>query len=334
MRSKLVVTTKSEEGLRWLGSCWCMGRSPARGAGSRCCRDCARRDTRSTRSTCPAPARIARRSPRSRSTPTPSACARSWRAGPPAVLVGHSMGGMVITQAAARSPRQIRSLIYVAAFLPADGQSLLDLTAYPEAADDQVQANLVIDGDPPVATMPPAAARGALFGCCDDEQAAWGVAQLGGQPVVPFGQPVSLGDPPAAAFAALGRAYITCLRDRAIPPAMQRRMFEAGGLRSGDRDRHRSFALDLAHRRAGGGARSAGRRPRRVVVTGRAALAAPGATDWRVLRLDAKSRPWRHPQRRRCASGQRARPAAVAARSRLSRRRRGPSRRRSRSPVR
>jgi pimeloyl-ACP methyl ester carboxylesterase len=149
--------------------------------------------------------------------------------GPPAVLVGHSMGGMVITQAAARSPRQIRSLIYVAAFLPADGQSLLDLTAYPEAADDQVQANLVIDEDQPIATMPATAAREALFGCCDDEQAAWGVAQLGGQPVVPFGQPVSLGDPPAAAFVALERAYITCLRDRAIPPAMQRRMFEQAG---------------------------------------------------------------------------------------------------------
>jgi len=150
-------------------------------------------------------------------------------AGPPAVLAGHSMGGMVVTQAAERCPGQISLLIYVAAFLPGDGQSLLDLTAYPEAADDQVQANLVIDGDPPVATMPVAAARGALFGCCDDEQAAWGVAQLRGQPVVPFGQPVSLGDPPAAAFAALGRAYITCLRDRAIPPAMQRRMFEAAG---------------------------------------------------------------------------------------------------------
>jgi pimeloyl-ACP methyl ester carboxylesterase len=150
-------------------------------------------------------------------------------AGLPAVLAGHSMGGMVITQAAARSPELISSLIYVAAFLPADGQSLLDLTAYPEAADDQVQANLVVDGDPPVATMPTAAAPGALFGCCDDEQLAWGVTQLGDQPVVPFGQPVSLGDPPAAAFAALERAYITCLRDRAIPPAMQRRMFEAAG---------------------------------------------------------------------------------------------------------
>jgi len=150
-------------------------------------------------------------------------------AGPPAVLAGHSMGGIVITQAAARSPEQITSLIYVAAFLPADGQSLLNLTAYPEAAEDQVQANLVVDGDPPVATMPAAASRAALFGCCDDEQAAWGVGHLGAQPVVPFTQPVTLGDPPSDVFVALPRAYITCAQDRAIPPAMQRRMFDAGG---------------------------------------------------------------------------------------------------------
>ena len=150
-------------------------------------------------------------------------------AGSPAVLAGHSMGGMVVTQAAARSPEQITSLIYVAAFLPADGQSLLNLTAYPEAADDQVQANLVIDGDPPVATMPAAASREALFGCCDDEQAAWGVGHLRPQSVVPFGQPVTLGDPPADAFVALPRAYVTCTRDRAIPPPMQRRMLRDGG---------------------------------------------------------------------------------------------------------
>src|ERR1035441_10945961 len=54
--------------------------------------------------------------------------------GEPAVLVGHSMGGIVVTQAAARSPQHVAALIYVAAFLPADGQSLMDLAALPEAA--------------------------------------------------------------------------------------------------------------------------------------------------------------------------------------------------------
>ncbi len=146
--------------------------------------------------------------------------------GAPAVLVGHSMGGMVITEAAARHPEHVVALIYVAAFLPEDGQSLLDLTAYPEAADDQVQANLIAEGDPPVARLPLAAARDALFGCCDESQAAWGLEHLGLQPVLPFTAPVRLA---GAAFGALPRAYITCTRDRAIPPGMQRRMFETAG---------------------------------------------------------------------------------------------------------
>jgi pimeloyl-ACP methyl ester carboxylesterase len=151
-------------------------------------------------------------------------------AGPPAVLAGHSMGGMVVTQAAAHTPAQVTSLIYVAAFVPSHGQSLLDLTAYPEAADDQIQANLVLAGDPPVATLSEEATRNAVFGCCDAEQAAWGLSHRRGQPGVPLTQPADLGDPPAEAFTSLPRSYIHCLRDRAIPPAMQRRMFTDHGI--------------------------------------------------------------------------------------------------------
>jgi pimeloyl-ACP methyl ester carboxylesterase len=149
--------------------------------------------------------------------------------GPPAVLVGHSMGGMVITQAAARCPEHIERLVYVAAFLPTDAQSLIDITQLPEAAGDQVQANLVVDGDPPVATMNPDAVREALCHCCDDEQFAWSATLRGRQPVAPFTHPVALGGPNADAFGKLPRAYVTCLQDRAIKPAIQRRMFEAAG---------------------------------------------------------------------------------------------------------
>ncbi|HEY5427716.1 MAG TPA: alpha/beta fold hydrolase [Solirubrobacteraceae bacterium] len=147
------------------------------------------------------------------------------------LLVGHSMGGIVITQAAGGRPgvaERLAGLVYVTAFLPQPGQSLLELTQLPEAAGDSVQANIVVAGDPPVATMPPAAAPEALYHCASEEQLAWAMPQRGSQPVIPFTQPFTPGAN-TAAFDALPRAYVTCLQDRAIKPALQRRMFTAAG---------------------------------------------------------------------------------------------------------
>lgn len=49
-------------------------------------------------------------------------------------LVGHSYGGMVATGVADRAHEQIGSLIYLDAFMPKDGQALIEL-APPERAD-------------------------------------------------------------------------------------------------------------------------------------------------------------------------------------------------------
>lgn len=45
------------------------------------------------------------------------------------VLVGHSYGGMVVTGAADRAAGRIASLVYLDAFMPENGQSLLDIMA-------------------------------------------------------------------------------------------------------------------------------------------------------------------------------------------------------------
>ncbi|MDX6264870.1 MAG: hypothetical protein QOH84_6558 [Kribbellaceae bacterium] len=45
----------------------------------------------------------------------------------PKILVGHSYGGNVITEAAVNDP-QVKGLVYVAAFLPAPGETALELT--------------------------------------------------------------------------------------------------------------------------------------------------------------------------------------------------------------
>jgi pimeloyl-ACP methyl ester carboxylesterase len=139
----------------------------------------------------------------------------------PAFVVGHSMGGVIATQAAARCPERVAALVYVAAFLPKNGQSLLDLTKLPEGAGDQVQANIAIEGEPPVGIMPAAASRQALYGCCADDIAAWAIARQRPQPVAPFASAVSI---PRGALDGINRFYVLCTRDRAIPPPLQRRM--------------------------------------------------------------------------------------------------------------
>jgi pimeloyl-ACP methyl ester carboxylesterase len=141
----------------------------------------------------------------------------------PAVLVGHSMGGCVITHAAGRDASAIKQLVYVCAFLPPDGKSLLDMTQLPEGADDQIQANMVVT--PPVATLTDAGVRLAVYNNTPEDLAADAIPRRGPQPLAPMGTPVSRG----AGFDAIPRAYVICTLDHSIPPPLQRRMVADDG---------------------------------------------------------------------------------------------------------
>jgi pimeloyl-ACP methyl ester carboxylesterase len=148
-------------------------------------------------------------------------CAALAQRPEPAVLVAYSMGGVIATQAASDCPGRIAALIFVCAFMPGDGQSLLDLTHLPEGKDDMIQANLVVEGDPPVATLSAEATRAAIYNDCTGEQTAWAVARRRPQPVAPFAEPVHVDE---AVLAAIPRSYVFTRHDRSIPPALQRRM--------------------------------------------------------------------------------------------------------------
>ena len=146
----------------------------------------------------------------------------------PAVLIASSMGGVVCTQTAARRPDLVAGIVYVAAFAPRDGQSLLALTRLPEGADDQVQANLIVEGDPPVGKMSREASRSAAYLETSEKDFDWASPQHRPQPLEPFAAEVEI---PDGVIDAIPRAYVLCTLDCSIPPALQRRMIEENGIK-------------------------------------------------------------------------------------------------------
>ena len=132
----------------------------------------------------------------------------------PVVLVGHSYGGVVITEAG--NDPKVKSLAYIAAFAPDAGESVETLIANPApgapvppilppidgflALDhDQFAASFAADVDPATARF------------MADSQVPWGVAALAGKVSVP-------------AWQSKPSTYLVATEDRMIPPAAQQAM--------------------------------------------------------------------------------------------------------------
>ena len=95
------------------------------------------------------------------------------------VLVGHSYGGMVVTAVADRVPEKIRALVYLDAFVPKDGESLLDL-ARPEMREKL----LALQGW----QVPPPPPQGMT----EKEEIAWIEGRRNPQPIATFKEKISL----------------------------------------------------------------------------------------------------------------------------------------------
>jgi pimeloyl-ACP methyl ester carboxylesterase len=139
------------------------------------------------------------------------------------VLVGHSMGGMVVTQAAEYAASGIAKLVYVTAFLPADGQALVDLAGSFDGADN-VQPNLVVDEAKGTCTLADEALVPLFYAECSHDDAAWACGKLVPEALAAFVAPVHL---TKKGHGAIPRAYIECVRDGAITIGLQRHMVAA-----------------------------------------------------------------------------------------------------------
>ena len=153
----------------------------------------------------------------------------------PVVLVGHSMGGIVITAAAERIPERIRTLVYLTAFLLGDGESLFAVAGGDPGS--ALTGNLVPSSDGLSLSVKPEAVVSAFYAECAPADAERASARLVPQALAPLTAPVRW---TAERAGRIPRVYVECLRDRAISLAAQRRMVEA-------RPCAKVFTLDTDH---------------------------------------------------------------------------------------
>lgn len=140
-------------------------------------------------------------------------------------LVGHSFGGMVISETAEQLPGQIKKLVYLCAFLPANGESLFSISA----ADKETHIGQYIRPDEK-AGVAGIAKDGILdfFAADAPKKIADGlVANFKPEPMGPLATPVTL---TATNFGKINKVYIFTEFDHAIGLTLQKSMAKAAGI--------------------------------------------------------------------------------------------------------
>jgi len=135
----------------------------------------------------------------------------------PVVLVGHSYGGAVITQAG--NHPQVRELVYLAAFQLVDGESVNSVLPDRGIPGTALGSALQIDGD--VIALDPELATGLLYNATAPEVAAAAMTRA-----VPVSRAVFRGVPTAFAWRDRPSTYVVCQDDLCVNPDLQRAMAE------------------------------------------------------------------------------------------------------------
>lgn len=153
----------------------------------------------------------------------------------PVVLVGHSFGGIVISQAAEEAPAAISALTYLAAVLVPSGTSFL--MAAESVKGSHALSNLSFSDDGATVSVEPAAAHQAL--ALELPRTRFGelARRFQAEPTAPLTEPLAVTD---QVWGRVPRYYIETKADQAIPLAAQRAMQSAIPVEE-------TFSLDTGH---------------------------------------------------------------------------------------
>jgi len=137
----------------------------------------------------------------------------------PVILVGHSRGGLVISEAAERVPDGVAMLVYLTAFLLAPGQSLAEVAErYPEVGPARA---IRPTEDPGRLDVDREEVLPIFYNRCSDEDARAAARRLVAEPLAALTTPLRISE---ARFGRVPRTYIEATDDRAISLRMQREM--------------------------------------------------------------------------------------------------------------
>lgn len=142
----------------------------------------------------------------------------------PVVLLGHSLGGLSITQAAEYRPNKIKTLVYLCAFVLQNGQScheLLQLT--PDSAQLLMQ-NVVQSKDRSYSTVKKEAIKEVFYNDCLEEDIARARLLLCPQASAPNAARVTT---TVENFGRIPKIYIETLQDKTLLPSFQEKMYSA-----------------------------------------------------------------------------------------------------------
>lgn len=140
----------------------------------------------------------------------------------PAVLVGHSLAGLVISAVAEADPARVARLVFVSGLLPRDGDSLVRICS----ADPDNPMNLATIRTPghKSQSIDPARLEEIFYPDCPADDIAFARHRLGPEPFAAMFNSVHV---TPERFGTVPRAYIHCLRDVALPLFLQEQMVVA-----------------------------------------------------------------------------------------------------------
>lgn len=133
----------------------------------------------------------------------------------PVILVGHSMGGVIITQTAEEVPKSVDTLVYLNAFLLEDGEAW--------APEGDAESVVIVDEETGYATADEDALEETFYADCSAADVTLARSLLRPEPLAPIMTPL---DTSEENFGTIPRVYISCQQDQAITPEIQQAMHE------------------------------------------------------------------------------------------------------------